>query len=368
MPLVYRYTEFDDSLLRNLNMEKLMNLWNRLLLQTNGDVAEAEKWLRYLWEQYNFFDGEYTPEDFMEFLKQEGYIRELYGQPPELTGKGESRIRTDALNEIFNSLAKGALGEHRMPDTGKGFERQPETRNYEFGDGVQDIHFPETIGNVLRHSERDEFNVREQDIAVYETEHLTSCATVLMVDISHSMILYGEDRITPAKQVALALTELITSRYPKDRLDVVLFGDDAVRVNLSDLPYIGVGPYHTNTKAGLELAQALLMQRRQANKQIFMITDGKPSAIYEGGHIYKNSFGLDPKIVTQTLNEARSCRRKGIVITTFMIADDPYLMRFVDDFTKANKGRAYFAKPDDLGSFIFADYVRNKKRRVGGAK
>lgn len=366
MPLIYRYTQFDDSLLRDLNMEKLMKLWNRLLLQTNGDIEEAQRWLEYLWEQYDFFGGEYTPEDFMNFLKEQGYIREMYGQPMEVTGKGEGRIRSDALNEVFSALARGAVGEHRIPDTGKGVERQPETRPYTFGDSVQDIHLPETIQNALRHSGLENLHVTEEDLAVHETEHQTSCATVLMIDISHSMILYGEDRITPAKQVALALTELITTRYPKDSLDVVLFGDDAIQVSLADLPYIGVGPYHTNTKAGLEMAQALLMRRRHVNKQIFMITDGKPSAIMEGGRLYKNSFGLDPLIVNQTLNEARACRRKGIVISTFMITDDPYLVRFVDDFTKANKGRAYYATPDNVGRFLFADYVRNKRRRFGG--
>ena len=178
------------------------------------------------------------------------------------------------------------------------------------------------------------------------------------------MILYGEDRITPAKKVALALTELITTRYPKDHLSVVLFGDRAERVDLSDLPYIEAGPYHTNTREALQLARTLLQRSKQPNKQIFLITDGKPSAITEGGQVYKNPFGLDMKIVNRTLEEVDSCRRQKIVITTFMLATDPQLTDFVEKLTEVNRGRAYFASPYDLGEFILADYIRHRRRRI----
>jgi uncharacterized protein with von Willebrand factor type A (vWA) domain len=178
------------------------------------------------------------------------------------------------------------------------------------------------------------------------------------------MILYGEDRITPAKRVALALTELITTRYPKDELHVVLFGDDALVVPLSKLPYVGVGPFHTNTKAGLQMAQKLLNRRKHANKQVFMITDGKPSAIWEYGRLYKNPFGLDEKIVNKTLDEAVACRRKGIAITTFMVTDDPYLRSFVDRFTQLNHGRAYYSDLENLGAYVLVDFMRNRRRRL----
>jgi uncharacterized protein with von Willebrand factor type A (vWA) domain len=185
-----------------------------------------------------------------------------------------------------------------------------------------------------------------------------------MIDISHSMILYGEDRITPAKKVAMALSEFIMTRYPKDSLDIVVFGDDAWPVSVKDLPYLQVGPYHTNTVAGLELAMELLRRKRSGNKQIFMITDGKPSCLKENGQYYKNSFGLDPYITGKCLNLARACRKKKIPITTFMIAQDSYLQPFIEDFTEANGGKALFTGLDALGDSILSDYERNRKKRI----
>ncbi len=197
---------------------------------------------------------------------------------------------------------------------------------------------------------------------MHEEEHLTSCATVLAIDISHSMVLYGEDRFTPAKKVALAMVELIQSKYPKDSIDVLLFGDDASRVPISEISKAQVGPFHTNTKAGLALARKLLVHRKNPNKQVFLITDGKPSAIWEHGRLYKNPFGLDLKIVNRTLEEADACRRDGITITTFMIATDAYLVDFVDKLTKINRGRAYYASPYNLAEFLFTDYIKNRKK------
>jgi uncharacterized protein with von Willebrand factor type A (vWA) domain len=185
-----------------------------------------------------------------------------------------------------------------------------------------------------------------------------------MIDISHSMILYGEDRITPAKTVAMALSELIKTRYPKDTLDLLAFGNDAWRIEIKDLPYLKVGPYHTNTFAGLELAMDILRRRKTKNKQIFMITDGKPTCLKEGARYYKNSFGLDRKIINKTLDQAARSRRLGITITTFMIARDPYLQQFVRDFTQINKGRAYYSSLSGLGEYIFEDFVRNRRRTL----
>ena len=185
-----------------------------------------------------------------------------------------------------------------------------------------------------------------------------------MIDISHSMILYGEDRITPAKKVAMALAELIKTRYPKDTLDIIVFGNDAWPIEVKDLPYLQVGPYHTNTYAGLELAMDILRRRKNTNKQIFMITDGKPTCLKEGAGYYKNSFGLDRKIINKTLNQAAQCRRLGISITTFMIASDPYLQQFVQEFTQTNYGKAFYSSLNGLGDFVFEDYERNRRKRV----
>ncbi|MGB0838741.1 MAG: vWA domain-containing protein, partial [Chitinophagales bacterium] len=204
----------------------------------------------------------------------------------------------------------------------------------------------------------------EDNLEVQEREYKTQNSTVLMIDISHSMILYGEDRITPAKKVAMALAELITTKYPKDTLDILVFGNDAWQIQIKDLPYLKVGPYHTNTVAGLELAMDLLRRKKTPNKQIFMITDGKPTCLKIGAQYYKNSFGLDDKILNKTLNLAGRCRKLKIPITTFMIASDPYLQKFVRDFTKVNNGRAFYSSLDNLGEFIFEDYERNRKGRT----
>jgi uncharacterized protein with von Willebrand factor type A (vWA) domain len=221
----------------------------------------------------------------------------------------------------------------------------------------------ESLKNAQVNHGIDTFKLSENDLEVQETYDQSQMSTVLMIDISHSMILYGEDRITPAKKVAMALSEYITTRFPKDTLDILVFGNDAWPIEIKDLPYLQVGPYHTNTVAGLQLAMDILRKRRSTNKQIFMITDGKPTCIKKGKKYYQNSFGLDRTIVSRTLNLAQSCRKMDIPITTFMIARDPYLMNFVDQFTKANQGKAFYSSLDGLGSFVFRDYKNNKSRK-----
>jgi uncharacterized protein with von Willebrand factor type A (vWA) domain len=221
----------------------------------------------------------------------------------------------------------------------------------------------ESLKNAQVNHGIDTFKLSENDLEVQETYDQSQMSTVLMIDISHSMILYGEDRITPAKKVAMALSEYITTRFPKDTLDILVFGNDAWTIEIKDLPYLQVGPYHTNTVAGLQLAMDILRKRRSTNKQIFMITDGKPTCIKKGKKYYQNSFGLDRTIVSRTLNLAQSCRKMDIPITTFMIARDPYLMNFVDQFTKANQGKAFYSSLDGLGSFVFRDYKNNKSRK-----
>jgi uncharacterized protein with von Willebrand factor type A (vWA) domain len=364
----FRYSRWDERLVQNLNfLKNLLSLYNRLLLMTDGDVDEALHAMEELGERFGFFNEKFSLEDFKKHLKEQEAIQEVGGRNV-LTRKGERMIRKDSLDRVFDSLAKDSAGEHRVSKTGAGGEKITDTRPYQFGDAVSDIDFLSSVRNSIRRQrgswDEEGLDLEEEDLEVYETEHLSSCATVLLIDVSHSMILYGEDRITPAKQAALALSELILTRYPKDSLSVVLFGDDAWEVKIRDIPYASVGPYHTNTKAGLLLAQKILARQKHVNKQIFMITDGKPSAIYENGRLYKNAFGLDPKIVNKTLDEAVACRRKRIAITTFMVTQDPHLVRFVERFTQLNKGRAYYADLESLGSFIFVDYNQNRRRRV----
>jgi Ca-activated chloride channel homolog len=315
-------------------LKQLLELFSQILLQTSGDVQETLEWMGYLDEQYHIFGPDMTLDMFIDKLKELGLVREDEDALLKPTNKAIQNIRRDALLEMFRSLRKSPTGAHDTPHTGSGIERTQNTKGYTFGDQSSNIDFTQTFQNAQKRAFREQLdddrvhdadlNLREEDIEVYETEHLTSCATVLMIDISHSMILYGEDRITPAKKVALALSELIKTKFPKDQLYVVTFGDDAELITVSELPFLEVGPYHTNTRAGLRLARQLLKRSGNVNKQVFMVTDGKPSAMFDdAGRLYKNSFGLDPKIVNKTLDEAVACRREKITISTFMVARDP---------------------------------------------
>jgi uncharacterized protein with von Willebrand factor type A (vWA) domain len=340
-----------------------MQLFSHLLIQSSGDVEEAMEWLRQLAEEYGIFDENLSMEDLFEKLKEMGIIEEV-NNTPVLTTKGVQKIRQDALKEIFSSLKKTPMGSHETPHTGAGVERLSETKKWVFGDMPTNIDLTSTMTNAFKRDGIENFNLTEDDLEVYDTENLSTCATVLMLDISHSMILYGEDRITPAKQVGLALSELIMTKFPRDYIALVVFGDDAKLVSINELPFLNVGPYHTNTRAGLQLARNLLRRCGNVNKQIFMITDGKPSAMFDdAGRLYKNSFGLDPKIVNKTLDEAVACRREKITISTFMVARDPYLINFIEELTKANHGRAYYSSLNNLGQFIFVDYIRNRRKR-----
>ena len=279
-----------------------------------------------------------------------------------MTSKMEISLRRKALDDVFSEIKKSGRGFHRTDKTGYGDERTSDLRPYSYGDELDKIALTETIQNAQRNHGIDDLQIFQDDIQVHETYHQSRMSTALLIDISHSMILYGEDRITPAKKVAMALGELITTRYPQDTLDIVTFGDDAKRIALEDLPYLEVGPFHTNTVAGLQMGIDLLQKRKNPNKQIVMITDGKPSCIKKGNQYYKNSFGLDKQIVKRTLSMAHRCRKLHIPITTFMIARDQYLTEFIHQFTAVNNGRAFYSDLEQLGSFIFYDY-KNKKRR-----
>lgn len=360
----HRFRYLDPELLRQLlaGME-LQRLFNQLVLAAGGDAEEAMQWMRNL-QAEGYLDPEIDLEAFFAALERERLLGTDEEGRVSLTAGGERRLRKSAFEQIFSNLGKAGPGYHPVAASGEGLERQPETRAYRFGDDVHHLDPARSLSNALRRSAGTSLELAEDDLEVYETEHLTSCATILAIDVSHSMVLYGEDRITPAKTVALAMAELITAKYPKDHLGVLLFGDRAKEVALSELPYVDAGPFHTNTAEALELARALLSRQRQPNKQIFLITDGKPSAMTIGGQVYKNPFGLDMRIVNRTLEEADTCRRQRVVITTFMIATDPMLTEFVETMTKVNRGRAYFASPYDLGEFILADYIKNRRRRV----
>jgi uncharacterized protein with von Willebrand factor type A (vWA) domain len=359
-----RYSQWDEAWGRgSFDVRTLVRLFTQILLQTGGDVDEALRWMERLGERYGFFDENFGREELRRLLEKEGLVATRQGRS-RLTPKGERFIREDSLLHVFGRLRKDREGDHRVSAAGRAGEKLTETRAWQFGDTTSDLDPTATIRNAIRRGGFERIDLAEDDLEVYETEHLTSTATVLAIDVSHSMVLYGEDRFTPAKQVALALTELILRRFKKDSLDVVLFGNEARQVPVRKLPYVEVGPFYTNTRAGLSLAQQILLRKRQANKQIFMVTDGKPSALTEGGRLYRNPFGLDRRIVNKTLEEAARCRRKRIVITTFMIASDPYLREFVEELTRVNRGRAYFSSPEDIGSHLLVDFIRNRNRRV----
>ena len=345
--------------------ERLLKVFKELLVYTSGDVSEALSWLTELDKQYKLTTPDYGIADFIEDLKNKGYLNENPQQPDLLTPskKMELALRKKALDDIFDQLKKSKTGKHQSPTTGIGDEMTSEIRPYEFGDSLDKLAMSDSIRNAQINQGIDEFRLTERDLQTHETFYQSRTSTVLMIDISHSMILYGEDRITPAKKVAMALSELITTRYPKDSLDIIVFGNDSWKIEIKDLPYLKVGPYHTNTVAGLELAMDILRKRKNPNKQIFMITDGKPTCIKIGKRYYKNAFGLDKKILSRTNTLAIKCRKLDIPITTFMIASDPYLVRFVDQFTKLNNGKAFYSSLDGLGEFIFMDYKNNKRKR-----
>jgi Ca-activated chloride channel family protein len=347
--------------------EKLLKIFKDLLVHTSGDVNEALSWLTEMDKHYNLTTKEYGMADFINDLYEKGFIKQGKNKSGKLsftpTTKMEIALRKQALDQIFDQLKKSKKGDHNTSHTGHGDETTSELKPYEFGDSLDNIAMSETIKTAQINHGIEDFKLTERDLNIYENFQQAQTSTVLMIDISHSMILYGEDRITPAKKVAMALSELIITRYPKDTLDIIVFGDDAWQIEIKDLPYLEVGPYHTNTVAGIELAMDILRKRKNPNKQIMMITDGKPTCIKKGKGYYKNSFGLDRKILGRTLALAMSCKKINIPITTFMIARDPYLVSFVDQFTKVNNGKAFYSSLEGLGEFIFMDYKQNKRKQ-----
>jgi Ca-activated chloride channel family protein len=371
------------------SMEALRQAIQRALEE--GDLLPGQ-------EMQDLLDG--TPEQMdakmkelidqlIDRLMQEGYVtgQPQVTAPPEKTprgqiGQGRERDRenearfeiTDktidflgfkTLKDLMGSLGKSSFGRHDTRDLATGVESGGISRPYEFGDTLN-LDISGTLFNaVRREGSKVPIELDYPDLMVHQTEYQSSCATVLLLDCSHSMILYGEDRFTPAKKVALALSHLIRTQYPGDSLHLVLFHDSAEEMPLGELARVQVGPYYTNTREGLRLARRILSRQKKDMKQIVMITDGKPSALtLDDGRIYKNAFGLDPLVVTQTLEEVGRCRRSGILINTFMLASDYSLVHFVQKVTELCRGKAYFTTPYTLGQYLLMDYMQKKTRHI----
>ena len=282
-----------------------------------------------------------------------------------LTQKGTDFLGYGALKSLLSAIGSSSFGSHETPHLATGVESDATSKPYEFGDTLN-LDVPATLKNAIeREGLGVPLNIDYEDLMVHQTEFRSSCATVLMLDISHSMILYGEDRFTPAKRVALALSHLIRTRFPGDSLQVVTFGDQAEEIPLSQLAKAQVGPFHTNTAGGLLLARNILKAQKKDMRQIIMITDGKPSAVtLPDGLIYKNSGGMDEHILRQTFREVSACRRAGILINTFMLAQDPYLVQFVQKVSEIARGKAYFTSTQTLGQYIMMDFMRRKRRKI----
>ena len=283
----------------------------------------------------------------------------------EVTDKSLDFLGFKTLRDLLGSLGKSSFGRHDTRDQATGVETSGASRTYEFGDTLN-LDITATLSKAIqREGLAMPLNIEYNDLQVHQCEYQSSCATVLMLDCSHSMILYGEDRFTPAKRVAMALSHLIRTQYPGDSLSLILFHDSAEEVPLSQLARVQVGPYYTNTREGLRLAQRILQRQRKDMKQIVMITDGKPSALtLEDGRIYKNAFGLDPLVVSQTLEEVGKCKRAGILINTFMLASDYGLVQFVQKVTEMCRGKAYFTTPYTLGQYLLMDYMSRKTKTI----
>ncbi len=327
-------------------------------------------------------------DQIIERLEQEGYVMQQQSArvtpPPsetpggqigqeaptsearfEITDKAVDFLGFKTLKDLLGSLGKSSFGRHDTRDLATGVESGGASKAYEFGDTLN-MDISGTLFNaVQRNGAGLPIELDYEDLMVHQCEYQSSCATVLLLDCSHSMILYGEDRFTPAKRVALALSHLIRTQYPGDSLHCVLFHDSAEEIPLGKLARVQVGPYYTNTREGLRLAQRILARQKKDMRQIVMITDGKPSALtLEDGRIYKNGFGLDPMVVAETMEEVAKCKRAGILINTFMLASDYHLVHFVQKITELCRGKAYFTTPYTLGQYLLMDYVSRKTRNI----
>jgi len=408
-----RYQKYVPEPSSEMSMEDLLNALSDYLLQSGFqqqysdfyDLKDAEQTLedlrqaiadallnsdmldQQMREQIENMSGEQLEqlvEQLIQRMEQENYINVDQPHDParastaggqvsdaqsqarfEITDKSLDFLGFKALRDLLGSLGKSSFGRHDTRDTATGIEASGATKTYEFGD-TMNLDITATLSNAIqREGLHLPLNIEYNDLQVHQCEYQSSCATVLMLDCSHSMILYGEDRFTPAKKVAMALSHLIRTQYPGDSLSLVLFHDSAEELPLSQLARVKVGPYYTNTREGLRLAQRILQRQRKDMKQIVMITDGKPSALtLEDGRIYKNAFGLDPLVVSETLKEVSKCKRAGVLINTFMLASDYGLVQFVQKVTEMCRGKAYFTTPYTLGQYLLMDYMSRKTKTV----
>ena len=375
-----QYTDYDDQNATEQTLDDLRNAIAEALM--NSDMLDQQ--LREQIESMSAEQFEQLIEQLIDRMEQEDYISidqpHDPARPSTVDGKaGESQAQTRfevtdkgldflgfrALRDLLGSLGKSSFGRHDTRDTATGIEASGASKIYEFGDTLN-LDITATLSNAIqREGLHLPLNIEYSDLQVNQCEYQSSCATVLMLDCSPSMILYGEDRFTPAKKVAMALSHLIRTQYPGDSLSLVLFHDSAEEVPLSQLARVQVGPYYTNTREGLRMAQRILQRQRKDMKQIVMITDGKPSALtLEDGRIYKNAFGLDPMVVSETLQEVSKCKRAGILINTFMLASDYGLVQFVQKVTEMCRGKAYFTTPYTLGQYLLMDYMSRKTKTV----
>ena len=407
-----RYSKYVPDPAGDMSMEDLLSALSDYLLQSGFqsdmwyEMPEGEQTLDDLRRaiEQALMEGDQFDDDMRERLEQmaaEGQLDELIeklierlqqedyisiDQPPdparpsgtggqlgenapqakfEITDKSLDFLGFKSLRNLLGSLGKSSFGRHDTRDLSTGIEASGASRTYEFGDTLN-LDITATLSSAIQREGLSlPLNIEYSDLQVHQCEYQSSCATVLMLDCSHSMILYGEDRFTPAKKVAMALSHLIRTQYPGDSLSLVLFHDSAEEVPLSQLARVKVGPYYTNTREGLRLAQRILQRQRKDMKQIVMITDGKPSALtLEDGRIYRNAFGLDPLVVSQTLEEVSKCKRAGVLINTFMLASDYGLVQFVQKVTEMCRGKAYFTTPYTLGQYLLMDYMSRKTKTI----
>ena len=372
-----RFSEFNEHSLEDLK---------RAIQQAleNGQLFSDEQ-LEQMMQQLQAMSEEQMDqliENLVQKLVDEGHITvEEPGEQPQNSGRGgdgpDGKVKFEVtdksldflgfktLKDLLGSLGKSSFGRHDTRDLATGVESSGSSKPYEFGDTLN-LDIGETLFSAVRREGLTvPLNLEYSDLYVHQAEYQSSCATVLMLDCSHSMILYGEDRFTPAKKVALALAHLIRTQYPGDSLRCVLFHDSAEELAISQLARVQVGPYYTNTRDGLILAQRILMQEKKDMRQIVMITDGKPSALtLDDGRMYRNAFGLDPLVISRTLEEVNRCKKQGILINTFMLASDYGLVNFIQKVTEMCRGKAYFATPQNLGQYLLMDYMNRKTRTI----
>ncbi|MBT9331372.1 vWA domain-containing protein [Paracidobacterium acidisoli] len=406
-----RYTKFNGDLSSDISMEDLLQALSDYLLDSGyrdpfmqfseldhnlDDLRDAleqalesgELFDQRLQEKIDEMAADGRLDDLIEKLvdrmEQENYIATQRSQDPSRSartsgqaGEGQEQVRFEVtdksldflgyktLRELLGSLGKSSLGRHDTRHEATGVEASGGSRLYEFGDTLN-LDAAATLSSAIaREGLTLPLNIEYNDLQVHQCDYQSSCATVVMLDCSHSMILYGEDRFTPAKRVAMALSHLIRTQYPGDSLSLVLFHDSAEEIPVSQLPRVKVGPHYTNTREGLRVAQRILRRQRKDMKQIVMITDGKPSALtLNDGRIYKNAFGLDPLVVSETLEEVSRCRRQDIMINTFMLASDYGLVQFVQRVTQMCRGKAYFTTPQTLGEYLLLDYMQRRTRTI----